>query len=160
MTEPSELLVVETDIRALQKRAYATSKAHGFHDDGDTLRSRLHYWQARAERLGSLLTTEDQKELEFWESMYRRYLGNNIALLHSEASEAFEHLRDGREPDEVFFEAKADGTMKPDGHAVELADLAIRVLDTAEEHHIDLAAVMDMKMRFNEGRPFKHGRQF
>lgn len=159
MTDPiSAMSTPETDIRELQKRAHDNSKAHGFHDDGDKIRRRLKHWEDRAERLGDAFSLSEREELLFWRMVYRRYLGNNVSLLHSEATEAFEHLRDGRDADEVFYEVSADGSMKPDGYPVELADLAIRIFDTAEEYGIDLAAVIALKMAYNESRPFKHGR--
>lgn len=52
------------------------------------------------------------------------------------------------------------GLAKPEGIAVELADCIIRCLDTMQSLGVDIDAVVDEKMRFNAGRPHKHGRAY
>ena len=68
-----------------------------------------------------------------------------LALIHSEASEALE----------------ADRNDAPKEHyAEELADIVIRVLDHAEEEDIDLEQAISSKMRQNEQREYKHGKEY
>jgi len=63
-----------------------------------------------------------------------------LCYLHSEISEDFEHWRDEKDLGE------------------DLADLALRLFQTAEDLHIDLEKEMIKKMTENWKRPSKHGR--
>lgn len=80
---------------------------------------------------------------------------NRIALIHSEISEAFEKIRAGRAPTEVYFTGD-----KPEGFGIELADVVIRIADACEYYGIDLQRLVTMKMAYNVTRPYKHGKQF
>ena len=82
-------------------------------------------------------------------------LGEKIALIHSELSEALEEVRAGHKPDEVY---EVDG--KPEGLPIELADAVIRVADLCGYYGIDLNAAVDKKLLYNDRRPAKHGKQF
>lgn len=79
----------------------------------------------------------------------------DIALMHSELSEALECLRAGALP----HEALQGENGKPEGVPSEMADVVIRVLHFCGKHGIDLDAAVSEKMAFNEGRPFKHGKK-
>ena len=46
---------------------------------------------------------------------------------------------------------------KPEGVPIELADLIIRVLDTCEQYGIDIEAAIEMKIKYNETREYRHG---
>jgi NTP pyrophosphatase (non-canonical NTP hydrolase) len=95
----------------------------------------------------------------FWEhcspKAIRQRVPEKLVLIHSELSEALEALREGQELDKVYL---VDG--KPDGFGAELADAVIRIMDLAEALGISLGDVIQMKMRYNAGRPFRHGKQF
>ncbi len=79
-----------------------------------------------------------------------KFLGN----LHSECSEAWEEARKPDfEPGRTYY--REDG--KPEGLPSELADLLIRVADTAQTFGIDLEAAVREKMAYNETRPHRHG---
>lgn len=65
----------------------------------------------------------------------------DVALLHSEVSEAFEAYR------------KNDW----DNLAEELADVFIRLLDTVGRYNVDLAAETIKKIKANAGRGYRHG---
>lgn len=71
----------------------------------------------------------------------------DIALMHSELSEALEAMRHER------------WTGK-DGVGEELADVVIRVLHFAGKHSINLGQELVRKMTLNLERPFKHGKEF
>lgn len=114
--------------------------------------------------------------------------GTAIALIHSELSEALEEARAGRPA--LYYPCNAGGVCvedrredgvtcgsrpfdpehpdapcsakshKPEGVAVELADAVIRIADLCGHMGIDLEAAIDLKMAYNETRPFKHGKKF
>lgn len=79
----------------------------------------------------------------------------DLALMHSELSEALEDDRDGRTPREVWYREK-DG--KPEGIPHELADVVIRVAEFCGRHKIDLESAIINKTAFNRTRPRMHGR--
>lgn len=88
----------------------------------------------------------------FWdEGAANRNKGEMLALIHSEVSEALEGLRKGLMDDHL-----------PDRPMVEceLADVVIRCLDMAGGFGWDLGGAIVAKMRFNAGRPHRHGKAF
>ena len=86
----------------------------------------------------------------WWEE--DRNIGELLALVHSEVSEALEEWRGGEGLAVIRIE---DG--KPEGFPVELADTLIRICDLAESAGIDLNAALKIKMQYNATRPWRHG---
>ena len=82
-----------------------------------------------------------------------RSLPEQIALMHSELSEALEEVR---KPNARPFYLDMDKD-KPEGWAVELADCVIRIMDTCAYYNQDLQGLIEMKMKYNETRPHRHG---
>ncbi len=95
-----------------------------------------------------------------------------VMLIASEAFEAFEELRKGRKPDEVYFThdkncpvapeklAPSDAECcnpKPEGFPTELADVFVRLMDEAERWGINLGYEVDRKVAYNATRGHKHG---
>lgn len=126
---------------------------------------------------------ENAVQKGFWDPPLE--FGTAIALIHSELSEALEEVRAGRPV--LYFDCAAGHIcatdtptssckdfsenpnnpadcacrgMKPEGVAVELADAVIRIADLCGHMGIDLDAMISLKMEYNTGRPYKHGKQF
>lgn len=157
IAEMEPIMNPETDLRVLMKLAHENASAKGFHDYGRELSARIMGHQAIIEERPEAVTDSVRKELAFLEDTYRRYLGNALMLIVGEASEGHEEIRSGREPDDTYFEVTASGSLKPLGFPSELADIFIRVLDTAAELGIDLPSIVAIKMAYNSGRATMHG---
>lgn len=102
-------------------------------------------------------------------------IGEMIALIHSEASEALEADRKGAYANmeaqdhlwEIFDEDDFDEEFSfsdwfrfniKDTFEDELADIMIRVMDLAAHKGIDLEKHIRGKMRYNSLREYKHGK--
>jgi NTP pyrophosphatase (non-canonical NTP hydrolase) len=73
--------------------------------------------------------------------------------LHGEVSEIWESTRKGaldKPCDKPILLTQADE---------ELADIVIRVMDTAQALHIDLGRAIALKSGYNRTRPFMHGKK-
>ena len=80
--------------------------------------------------------------------------GDDMALIHSEVSEALEAFRDNGQPTLMWY---VGDDSKPEGVPSELADIVIRVADVCGKYGIDLESAIETKMAFNKTRPFRHG---
>lgn len=133
------------------------------------LQKRIHAWAVRKEWRGPKATP--------------RGIGDDIALITSELSEALEAYRECGDPTKewssyeivvgdvklknlseeqvVALTRQTPGELdlipKPEGLPSELADAAIRLIETCEEHGIDLEAKIIEKMKYNETRSIRHG---
>ena len=80
-----------------------------------------------------------------------------LALIHAEISEALECYRDGDMETWVTGDSVGDGSRKPEGFPIEIADALIRILDLCGARGIDIQAAVDIKHAYNATRPHRHG---
>lgn len=95
----------------------------------------------------------------FWSEDKDPRLGDpvyKITLMISELIETFEDIRSGMDPAHVWI--AEDG--KPEGPAIEIADLYVRLLDYCAHWDIPLVKLAEMKHNYNTGRPVMHGKNF
>lgn len=111
--------------------------------------------ERRAEAIGLVFANlkSECRRIEQEHGFGKQTFGEDIALIHSELSEALEEFRIGRKPDESYVTI----TGKPEGVPSELADVVIRILGMCARHEIDIADAIIRKMAYNETRPFMHG---
>lgn len=89
------------------------------------------------------------REHGWWDQ--ERNVAEAIALMHSELSEALEAARKG---------FPADDKVLFDNFTVELADCIIRIFDLAGGMELQLVEAILAKHKYNQSRPYKHGKKF
>lgn len=129
------------ELREFQRSVHENAQNKGFWEDYSLLTDRIYY---SAERF----TSENKKMLEFLE---QSMIGQKLALIHSEVSEALEGVRHGNPPD--------DKVPNYNSAEAELADAMIRIMDLAEFMDWDVIGAMIEKSKFNTTRPYKHGKK-
>lgn len=85
-----------------------------------------------------------------WDGIIGRTVPQRVGLIAEEASEVFKAYRQGHPVTETWLDDKG----KPEGIPIELADIVLRTLATAEGWGIDLMAAIVQKMDYNWERRF------
>ena len=157
-------------------------------DSSSTRKSKKAEMQTSSQNRPPLMK-EWQQKINAWahrkqwrgpEATTQRTFGDDIALVHSEASEALEAFRESGDPLASWetYEVQLIGGKiknlsreqvelmgfttehlvgKPEGVGSELADVLIRVFDIAEHYGLDMDYEVQRKMDYNETRELKHG---
>ena len=87
----------------------------------------------------------------WWET--ERTITHQLMKMVTELAEAEEEIsKNTHQPWEVYHK---DGV--PQGFPVELADVVIRIFDTATRYNISMADIIVDKMWYNTTRPYRHG---
>lgn len=86
--------------------------------------------------------------------------GEKLALIHEEVSELLGEIRDVDQKGNIYYNPSKPE--KPEGKAVEAADLFIRLCDWLSHREMgeDFVKALRIKSDYNETRPHKHGRKF
>lgn len=145
-------------IREMTEYVHGIAKSHGFWEDTDTL-----------------LAT---KSIDI-KVVHSLIIGQKIALIHSELSEALEADRKGvwanvkgynnwpnkPEEDDNSHWAKEERNIRfkstiKDSVEDEIADAAIRIMDLCGYLGIDLEWHIEKKAEYNNNRPYKHGKSY
>ena len=81
-----------------------------------------------------------------------RNFGEQLLLVVTELSEAFEEYRTHHGFNEIYFK---EG--KPEGIPIEIGDAIIRLAHICGEFGINVVPAIRTKMAYNESRPYRHG---
>lgn len=143
------------ELQDLINQSGENAESKGFHDDGNLLRTILGHL---TEEKGSVVTipapygdVQIALDQSFWERLYAAYKGNRLMLIVSELVETHEEVRSGKPP--IYTGENG----KPEGTAVELADVQIRLGDYAWEFGEPIQGAIDTKARYNATRSKMHG---
>ncbi len=100
---------------------------------------------------------KNAKEKGWWNESTHN-IPEKLALIHSEISESLEEYRKLK-PGEILSlsEIYFSSGQKPEGFGVELADTVIRIADLCGYLGIDLEKVVQLKMKYNKTRSYRHG---
>ncbi|WIC89643.1 MazG-like nucleotide pyrophosphohydrolase [Rhodococcus phage Apiary] len=140
-----------------------------FSEDGVTLTQNAEYIVEMGLRIIAEAAHRNARAKGWYET--DRGFPEEIALVHSEASEALEEYRNGVKFDQHYYKHTEnetrwsdndveDGVLgKPEGIGAEVGDIVIRLGDIAgnPERPIDWARGVIEKLRFNATRPVRHG---
>jgi len=119
-------------------------------------------------RLDELVETADRisRDNGWHDPMLPTTPAEQVALLHSEASEFLEEVRARRPFGETYYEdvttphpetGEPVPDRKPCGPAAEIADCIIKACEIAGRYDIDVVTAVREKLAFNSRRGYRHG---
>lgn len=100
------------------------------------------------------------KEKGWWPEGEKRNVGELLMLIVCEVAEACEDVRDGDDGTKISFAQDKQGNPKPIGHAIEIADVFIRLADYCGGLKIPIEEAIKIKLAYNATRPHRHGKVF
>lgn len=136
-------------LQAMGEEVMVCNVTKGWYDTDPRVEEHLEWLEAH----GVTVTDEIADHVE--DLFGARTFGDDVALLHSEVSEALEAYRDHGTEDATA--PRETGLPKPEGVGSELADVLVRLLDTCQRYDVDLFAEWRRKVTFNWTRPARHG---
>jgi len=92
------------------------------------------------------------KSKGWWDT--ERNFPEQLMLMVSELSETLEEYRKLGLKNFIYYKEASE---KPEGIAIEIADLLIRVADTCEAYNIPIEEALQLKLAYNKTRPYRHG---
>lgn len=113
-------------------------------------------WQEQIRKLQTRIHKENIQK-GWWNNEEKPLVADIILNIIGEGLEAWEEYRDNHLLNETYYSIDPEGNKKPEGIPSELADIIIRVLDAAEAWEIDLASIIEEKLKYNKTRPYRHG---
>lgn len=93
-------------------------------------------------------------EKGWWEDRERNF-GEQLMLMVTELAEVMEEYRRNGLTTNLDMLYLEDG--KPEGIAAEFADVLIRIADTCGRYDIPLEEALNLKLKYNKTRPYRHG---
>ena len=153
----------------VESEVYQNAVDHGFYEPQcehtDTLKGSLMFEWCRD--CGGLRTNTAEWILP--KAATQDNIGEKFMLMVTELSEAYEAWRIGLSLNKIYYDVgyalveeglcsedqRLEG--KPEGPAIELADVEIRLRDFVKRNRIPLNKSVVIKHEYNKGRPHRHG---
>lgn len=121
---------------SVAEMVYNANRSKGFYDDDPT----------------TLIPPDIKDRENIVEVLMRLYFGNKLMLMVGELAEAHEAIRKNI--------TKSEHIPQFTGVEEEMADELIRLLDFAGRNKLRLAEATKAKLIYNQGRPYKHNKNF
>ena len=92
-----------------------------------------------------------------WGKKKKRDIGAIFLNFVAEVAEGWEIYCHNGPIEKIWYDEKSNPPGKPEGIPTELADVVIRILDFCAAYDVDLASAIAEKIKYNEGRSYRHG---
>lgn len=149
MLTEAELQLIHA-IDAFCDQCHTASASKGFWNDYDEIRKLVSDAGVIGDQNGIVDTTPERSK-RLAKALESLMIGQKLALMHSELSEALEGSRKDLSSDKLpGFTAEEE----------EIADMIIRAGDFSGKRRLRLGLAIVLKLRYNAGRPYMHGKNF